>query len=126
MATEKLQVYKCQVCGIIAEVLDGGAGELVCCGQPMTLLTANTTDATREKHVPVIEETDVGVRIKVGSEPHPMLQKHFIEWIEVLAGGKAYRRFLSPGDSPEATFEVKADDIDSAREYCNLHGLWQC
>jgi len=124
MATERLQVYKCQVCGIIAEVLDGGAGGMSCCGQPMTLLRENTVDAAREKHVPVIEKTPEGVKVKVGSVPHPMEPKHFIEWIEVIAGGKAYRQFLQPGQPPEAVFEV-ADANVTAREYCNLHGLWK-
>jgi len=125
MATEKLQVYKCQVCGIIVEVLDGGAGELVCCGRPMQLMKENTVDAAREKHVPVVEETDAGVKVKVGSVAHPMEEKHFIEWIEVVAGGRAYRQFLTPGQQPEAGFPLKVADIEAVREYCNVHGLWR-
>ena len=122
--TERLQIYKCEVCGNIVEVLHEGAGELVCCGQPMTLLVANTVDAAKEKHVPVIEKTANGVTVKIGSAPHPMEEKHYIEWIEIMADGKAYRQFLKPGDAPEATFDIQASKID-AREHCNIHGLWK-
>ena len=122
--TERLQIYKCEVCGNIVEVLHEGAGELVCCGQPMKLLVANTVDAAKEKHVPVIEKTATGVTVKVGSAPHPMEEKHYIEWIEIIADGKAYRQFLKPGDAPEATFDIQADKIE-AREHCNIHGLWK-
>lgn len=125
MCSERLQVYKCNVCGIVAEILDGGAGQMVCCGEAMALLRENTTDGAREKHVPVIEAVGDGVKVKIGSIPHPMEEKHFIEWIEVIAGGKAYRRFLKPGAAPEAVFELKAGEIKSAREYCNIHGLWK-
>jgi len=124
MATERQQVYKCKVCGIIAEVLDGGAGELVCCGQPMQLLTENTVDAAKEKHVPVVEAAEGGVKVKVGSTAHPMEEKHYIEWIEVIADGRVYRQFLKPGGAPEAFFPVEAAGV-VAREYCNLHGLWK-
>jgi len=120
----KLEVYKCEKCGNIVEVLHGGMGELVCCGAPMVLLKENTTDAAQEKHVPVTEETDHGVKVKVGSVAHPMEERHYIEWIEVLAGGKAYREFLEPGGAPEATFCVDGK-IDALREYCNVHGLWR-
>lgn len=123
MATERQQVYKCQVCGIIAEVLDGGAGELVCCGQPMQLLVENTVDAAKEKHVPVVEKAKGGVKVTVGSVPHPMEEKHYIEWIEIIADGRVCRQFLNPGDAPEAFFPVEAAEV-VAREYCNLHGLW--
>ena len=122
--TKKLQIYKCEVCGNIVEVLHEGAGELVCCGQPMILREENTVDAAREKHVPVVEKTAGGVKVKVGSVAHPMEEKHYIEWIEIISNGKAYRQFLKPGDSPEATFDIDAGDV-TAREYCNLHGLWK-
>jgi len=122
--TEKLQVYKCDVCGNIVEVLHNGVGELVCCGQPMTLLTENTVDASKEKHVPVIEKVAGGYKVKVGAVAHPMEEKHYIEWIELIAGDKAYRQFLKPGDAPEAFFAVDAAQV-SAREFCNLHGLWK-
>ncbi|MBD3348809.1 MAG: desulfoferrodoxin [Candidatus Eisenbacteria bacterium] len=120
----KLEVYKCEKCGNIVEVLHGGAGELVCCGEPMILMPESTTDEGKEKHVPVMEEVDHGVKVKVGSTPHPMEDKHHIEWIEVIAGGKAYREFLKPGGPPEATFCVDGK-IDVLREYCNVHGLWK-
>jgi superoxide reductase len=121
---EKLQVYKCELCGNIVEVLHGGGGELVCCGQAMKLFVENTVDAAKEKHVPVLEKTADGVKVKVGSVPHPMDEKHYIEWIELVDGeGKAYRQFLQPGMAPEASFCV-AGQV-SAREYCNLHGLWK-
>ncbi len=121
---ESLQVYKCELCGNIVEVLHGGEGELVCCGQPMMLMKENTVDAAKEKHVPVIEKVDGGYKVKVGSVAHPMEEKHFIEWVELIADGKAYREFLCPGQTPEAVFEIKATTV-TAREYCNLHGLWK-
>ena len=120
---KQLEVYKCSVCGNIVEVLHGGPGELVCCGQPMALMTENTVDAAKEKHVPVIEKGANSITVKVGSVAHPMEEKHYIEWIELIADGKVYRQFLKPGDKPEATFPITADKVN-AREYCNLHGHW--
>jgi superoxide reductase len=120
----RLQIYKCNICGNIVEVLHGGAGELVCCGEPMELLDEKTADTGKEKHVPVIEKVDGGYKVKVGSVPHPMEEKHYIEWIELLADGRAYRQFLKPGAPAEAVFEVEAGSV-SAREYCNIHGLWK-
>jgi len=122
--TERLQVYKCEICGNIVEVLHAGKGQLVCCGQPMVLYAENSVDAAQEKHIPVVERVGGGVKVKVGSIPHPMEEKHYIEWIEVIANGKVYRQFLNPGDAPEASFDVLTDKI-TAREYCNLHGLWK-
>ena len=124
MATAVLQVYKCSVCGNIVEVIGTGAGRLVCCGKNMDLLAENTTDAAREKHVPVIEKVDGGVKVKVGSVAHPMADDHYIEWIEVVSDGKAYRQFLKPGDAPEAMFPIESEQI-TARALCNLHGLWK-
>jgi len=121
---EPLQVYKCDTCGNIVEVLHGGGGELVCCGQPMKLFKENTVDAAKEKHVPVVEKTADGFKVKVGSVAHPMEEKHWIEWVELVVDGKVYRQFLKPGQAPEATFCIKADQA-TAREYCNLHGLWK-
>ncbi len=121
---ERLQVFKCEICGNIIEVLHGGKGVLVCCNEPMKLLTENTVDASREKHVPVIEKTADGVTIKVGSIAHPMEENHYIEWIQVIVDGTVYRRFLKPGDAPEAFFPVKGESV-TAREYCNVHGLWK-
>jgi len=122
--TELSQVYKCAKCGNIVEVLHTGAGELVCCGEPMNLQRENTVDAAVEKHVPVIEKTEKGFKIKVGAVAHPMEEEHYIEWIEIIADGKNYRKFLKPGDSPEVEFCLEAKNI-IAREYCNLHGLWK-
>ena len=119
-----LGIYKCETCGNMVEVIHAGGGELVCCGNPMTLLVENTTDAAREKHVPVIEKTANGFRVKVGSVPHPMEEKHYIEWVELIADGKTYRQFLRPGQPPEAEFCVSAAQV-VAREYCNIHGLWK-
>ena len=121
--TKRHEIYKCEICGNIVELLHEGVGELVCCGQPMKLYEENTVDAAKEKHVPVVEKTEGGFTVKLGSVPHPMEEKHYIEWIEVIVDGKAYRQFLSPGDKPEAFFAV-ADDQETVRAYCNLHGLW--
>jgi superoxide reductase len=118
------EIYKCTVCGNIVEVVHAGEGELVCCGQPMVLMAENTVDAAKEKHVPVITQVADGYKVAVGSVAHPMEDKHWIEWIELVADGKVYRQKLKPGMAPEATFCVKADKV-SAREYCNLHGLWK-
>lgn len=121
---ERLEVYKCELCGNIVEVLHEGAGELVCCGESMAKLNANTVDAAKEKHVPVLEKVAGGVKVKVGDVPHPMEEKHFIEFVELIVDGKVYRQFLNPGEAPEAFFPVEGDNL-TAREYCNLHGLWK-
>ena len=121
---KRLQIYKCDACGNIVEVIHGGDGELVCCGEPMKLFVENTVDAAKEKHVPVVEEVAEGVKVSVGSVPHPMEEQHYIEWVEVVVDGKAYREFLKPGDTPEAVFNIKGRGV-TAREYCNLHGLWK-
>jgi superoxide reductase len=121
---ERLQVYKCEACGNIVEVLHGGEGELVCCGAPMVLFVENTVDAAKEKHVPVVETAEQGIKVKVGSVPHPMEEKHYIEWVEVIVDGKVCREFLKPGDAPEAFFDLQDENV-TAREYCNIHGLWK-
>ncbi|WP_428078041.1 desulfoferrodoxin [Candidatus Avelusimicrobium alvi] len=120
------EIYKCAVCGNIVEVVHAGAGELVCCGEPMKLQVPGTTDGAAEKHVPVIEKIEGGYRVKVGSVAHPMIDAHYIEWVELICEkcGKVQRKYLKPGDAPEAEFESKSDKV-LAREYCNLHGLWQ-
>ncbi len=122
--TEKLQIYKCRVCGNIVEMLHEGAGTLVCCGANMDLFEEQTADAAQEKHVPVVEKVDGGFKVTVGSVPHPMEEKHFIEWVQIIADGKAYRQFLKPGQEPSAVIKVDANQV-SAREYCNVHGLWR-
>jgi superoxide reductase len=121
--TKRLQVYKCEICGNIVEVLHEGVGELVCCNQPMKLMQPKMADEGKEKHVPVIEKTGKGVKVKVGSVPHPMEEKHFIEWIAVDTERGTFRKFLKPGEKPEGEFEIK-EDILGAREYCNVHLLW--
>jgi superoxide reductase len=121
---EKLEIYKCEKCGNIVEVLHAGKGELVCCNEPMKLFKANTVDAAKEKHVPVVEKTSDGFSVKVGSVAHPMEEEHYIEWVEIIADGEADRQFLNPGGAPEATFKIDAEKV-MAREYCNLHGLWK-
>ena len=122
--TEKKQIYKCMLCGNIVEMLHEGPGELVCCEKPMILFTENSVDAAKEKHVPVIEKTENGFKVKLGNIAHPMEEKHYIEWIELIAGEKSYKKFLNPGDAPEAEFCLTADKV-TARAYCNLHGLWK-
>ena len=123
--TERLQVYKCEACGNIVEVLEIGAGELVCCDEPMKLQQEKTQDAATEKHVPFIEKTEGGYSVRIGQNAaHPMEEKHYIQWIELLLDGKAYRQFLKPGDAPEAFFAATGENV-SAREYCNIHGLWK-
>ncbi len=124
MACTNLQVYKCDVCGVEVEVMRGGGGTLVCCKKPMDLVAENSTGASREKHIPVIESVDGGVKVSVGSVAHPMADDHLIEWIEVVADGKIYRQTLNPGDVAEAVFAIAADEI-TARAFCNTHGLWK-
>jgi superoxide reductase len=120
----KDQVYKCEICGNIVQMVHAGDGTLVCCGQPMALLEENHVDASKEKHVPVLEKFAGGVTVRVGSVAHPMLPEHFIEWIEVQTHEKVYRQYLHPGETPEATFLV-TEEVFYARAYCNLHLLWK-
>jgi superoxide reductase len=127
MAVQKInEVYKCLVCGNIVEAVHAGGGTLVCCGQEMILQEENTTDGAVEKHVPVVEREGSTVKVKIGEAPHPMEDSHYIEWIEIIADGISYKKFLKPGDAPEAEFVVPetAGEI-VVREYCNLHGLWK-
>lgn len=117
-------IYKCDLCGNVVQVVHTGEGALICCGQEMKLMDEKTADAANEKHVPVIEKTEAGIVVKVGSVPHPMEEDHYIEWIELIADGKSYRQYLKPGVPAEATFCVEATGV-SARELCNKHGLWK-
>lgn len=121
--TQQKQIYKCNVCGNIVEVLHTGAGELVCCEQSMELLSEKKEEEGNEKHLPVIEKTENGILVKVGSVSHPMEQEHYIEWIEIIIDGRTCRKFLNPGDKPEVEFKTQAEDI-KARAYCNIHSLW--
>jgi len=119
-----MEIYKCDVCGNIVEVTHGGAGKLVCCGQEMKVFEEKTADQSTEKHVPVIEKIEGGYRVVVGSTPHPMEEKHWIEWIQLVSGDVSCRAFLEPGDKPEAIFKCEMENV-SAREFCNIHGLWK-
>lgn len=121
---DKLNIYKCNICGNVAELVHAGVGDMSCCGAPMEHLKENTVDAAREKHVPVLTKVDGGFKVTVGTVAHPMTDEHSIEWIELIAGDSCYRQFLNPGDTPEATFSVSADTA-VARAYCNLHGVWK-
>nr|WP_320009649.1 desulfoferrodoxin [uncultured Desulfobulbus sp.] len=121
---ERNQIYKCEACGNIVEVLHGGEGDLVCCGDNMVLMAENTQDEGKEKHVPVAEAAPEGILVKVGANPHPMEEKHFIEWIEIIDGESSQRQFLKPGQSPEAIFGCAKEGV-TMREYCNIHGLWK-
>lgn len=121
--TKLNEVYKCEICGNIIEVVHTGAPALVCCDQPMKAITENSVDAAKEKHVPAFEKSAQGLKIAVGTVTHPMEEKHYIEWIEVIAGDKVYKRYLKPGQKPEAVFPITEGDF-IVREYCNLHGLW--
>jgi len=121
--TQLFEVYKCNVCGNIVKVVHASEGTLVCCGQPMELLVEKTADQGKEKHVPVVEKTARGILVKVGSVPHPMEEKHFIQWIEVRDGEQVYVHYFRPGEKPEAEFPVSGTDV-KVRELCNVHGLW--
>jgi len=121
---KRAQVYKCVKCSTIVEIVEPGRPSLVHCGEPMELVEEQTGDPAENKHVPVIEKIDGGYKVKVGKAPHPMAEAHYIMWIDLLADGKTHRQFLKPGGAPEAIFFVKAREV-SAREYCNLHGLWK-
>ncbi len=125
MAEGQNLIYKCELCGAIVEVLDLGADDLTCCNEPMVQLEADSVDASKEKHVPVVEKVEGGVKVTVGSVAHPMEDKHYIEFIEILADDELCRKFLAPGDAPEAFFPTNAASSVKARAHCNIHGLWQ-
>lgn len=118
------EVYKCNVCGNIVQIIHSSPAPLSCCNQKMALMAENTVDAAKEKHVPVIAIGENSITVTVGSVAHPMEEAHNIEWIELLADGKSYRQFLKPGAKPEAVFPVIGKKV-TAREYCNLHGHWK-
>ena len=120
--TKTREIYRCTICGNVVEVVNPGA-VLSCCGQPMMLMKENTTDGTKEKHVPVIEPIEGGYKVSVGSVEHPMQPEHYIQWIELLTPTDVLRHELKPGEKPEAIFYTDAKEV-TAREYCNLHGLW--
>ena len=121
---EKLEVYKCNICGNVVMVMNGGKGELVCCGKPMEKLEEQTADSAVEKHVPVVEEVENGVKVKVGSVPHPMSDEHYISWVQLVKENSFCVKFFNPGEEAEHTFPVKKDSIKKVREYCTIHKLW--
>ncbi|MFZ3132956.1 MAG: desulfoferrodoxin [Desulfosporosinus sp.] len=123
--TELRELYKCNVCGNVVEVVHSGASALVCCNQPMEKLAAKTEDTGKEKHVPVLEVSGNGILVKVGSVEHPMEEKHAIRFIEVLTKDQVLRAELRPSQKPAAEFPVKSEEVVEVREYCNLHGLWK-
>jgi superoxide reductase len=124
--TKRSEIYKCEVCGNIVQVLHEGAGELVCCGTPMKLIEAKSKEAgLTEKHLPVVGKSEKGILVKIGSVPHPMEETHWIEWVRVVRkDGKACRQYLNPGNKPEAEFPTQLEEVAAVYEYCNLHGLW--
>ncbi len=121
---KRFEIYLCPICSNIVEIYYGADGVVYCCGEPMRLMTENTVDAAKEKHVPVIEKIDGGYKVKVGEVAHPMVDEHYIQWIELITGDKSYTQFLEPGQAPEAVFMTDAVDV-TAREYCNKHGHWK-
>lgn len=123
--TKNLQVYKCEICGNTVEMVHGAAGEMVCCGKPMTFIEEKTADWKNEKHVPIFADSTTGIKVIVGSTPHPMTEEHYIEWIEVLNGDYVNRKHLKPGDKAEAEFYVPKQSGLVLRSYCNIHGLWK-
>lgn len=126
--TKKFEIYRCNVCGNMVEIIKAGAGTLVCCGQPMELLGEEQEEMLNEKHVPVVERSGGSAVVSVGSVAHPMEPKHYIEWIEIFSGENASRKFLSPGQKPEAVFPASENPERAkpvARAYCNIHGLWK-
>ena len=121
---KKFEVYKCELCGNVVQVTTAGGGSLVCCGKPMTLQNENTVEASKEKHIPVVEKNENGIFVKVGSVAHPMEAKHYIEWIQVISGSRTHTKYFNPGDAPEAQFRITAKEY-AVRAYCNIHGLWK-
>lgn len=125
MEVRRNYVYKCEICGNIIEVLHPGKPALVCCGTPMKLLEEQTADMAVEKHVPVVERNGDVITVTVGSTLHPMVEDHYIQWIEVIAGDRVYREHLSPGQEPKASFTIPGAGDVTVREHCNKHGLWK-
>ena len=121
----RFELYKCETCGAIVEVFQGGAGALACCGAPMTLFKEGVTDASKEKHVPVAEKTEKGIKVKVGALAHPMEEKHWIQWVELVGNNFCCTHFLNPGDTPDVEFKCACKGKVVVRAYCNLHGLWK-
>lgn len=122
---EVREVFKCDICGNVVELLQAGAPALVCCGEDMEKLEAQTEDSSVEKHVPVVKENETGIEVVVGSTLHPMGDDHSIRFIEVLTEDKVLRAELKSGEEPKAAFKVDKSEVIEVREFCNLHGLWK-
>lgn len=118
-----LEVLKCSVCGKVSMIIHDGSGEQTCCGKPMEFMAEKADDAGKEKHVPVIDKTQKGIKVTVGAIPHPMTPDHYIEWIEIASGNVLQVKGMQPGDLPEAEFGLSTTSV-KARAYCNKHGLW--
>jgi superoxide reductase len=124
--TKELEIRKCNKCGNVTEIFHGEGADLVCCGQKMESLEEQTADTATEKHVPYIEEIEDGYKVVIGeNQLHPMIDTHYIEWIELIVDNNIYRKKLQPNDKPEAIFKVEKSNNVIAREYCNIHGLWK-
>jgi superoxide reductase len=117
--------FKCEICGNVVQLVTVGGGPLACCGKPMTELQPNTTDAAVEKHVPAVTVDGNKIIVQVGDTPHPMEEKHFIQWIYVEGGGCGQIAYLQPGDEPKAEFTIPCGKPSAVYAYCNLHGLWK-
>ncbi|MEA3355267.1 MAG: desulfoferrodoxin [Patescibacteria group bacterium] len=123
--TKHNQVYKCNICGNIVEILETGAGELHCCNQAMVLMTEKTSDEGLEKHVPVIEKSGSKIKVTVSTTKHPMEKDHHIQWVELTTKDQVIRKTLKPDQTPIVEFDLNTNDSPiKARAYCNLHGLW--
>lgn len=122
--TKLNEIYKCNICGNIVEMVHTGAGELVCCGQPMELQNPKTKDEGQEKHVPVVEISGDTVIVNIGETEHPMTEEHYIEWVEVITNARVYRKTFTPGEKPFAKF-FTPEEVTEVRIYCNIHGLWK-
>ncbi|MDD3117646.1 MAG: desulfoferrodoxin [Victivallales bacterium] len=123
----RTKVYKCSKSAFTVEVTNEAAecAAPVCCGEPMQLMQEQTADKTKEKHVPLLSGNGNGTKVVVGCTPHPMTEEHYIEWIEVINGSYVNRKYLRPGDAPEAEFYVPLQENLIVRSYCNKHGLWR-
>ena len=119
------QIFRCNTCGNMFELINVGGGTPACCGNEMEILSDAPKDVGAEKHVPIIEKTESGVKVKIGSIPHPMEETHYIAWIEIITDNETQRVFLQPGDAPEAVFKIDDTTNLFAKEYCTVHGLWR-
>lgn len=122
---KEVKFYRCKHCGNIIYIVNDSGAPIVCCGEKMEFLSANSKEAVVEKHIPFVEEKDNQIYVKVGSVEHPMTEEHYIQWIVVVQNGNVQFQHLTPQDKPEANFFINLDDNYTVYEYCNLHGLWE-